>query len=233
MSKHKDDKHRNHESGAEWSLGHDERRPGQPAPDDPAPRPIELSPEDQAAEQPAEVAELREQLANKDKEIAELKDRYLRALADTDNIRKRMRQQSEDAIRLQRENLLRDLLPITDNLERAVEAARGGGNGKPIVEGVEMVLRSLLDFLRRNGVSPRESVGRPFDPQFHEAVDHVESGEHPPNTVISEFHRGYQVGERVLRPARVAVAKAPSDASPSDGPPRKNSDGGGGENNNH
>jgi len=233
MSKHKDDKHRNHESGAEWSLGHDERRPGQPAPNDPAQRPIELSPEDQAAEQPAEVAELREQLANKDKEIAELKDRYLRALADTDNIRKRMRQQSEDAIRLQRENLLRDLLPITDNLERAVEAARGGGNGKPIVEGVEMVLRSLLDFLRRNGVSPRESVGRPFDPQFHEAVDHVESGEHPPNTVISEFHRGYQVGERVLRPARVAVAKAPSDASPSDGPPRKNSDGGGGENNNH
>jgi molecular chaperone GrpE len=233
MSKHKDDKHRNHESGAEWSLGHDERRPGQPAPNDPAQRPIELSPEDQAAEQPAEVAELREQLANKDKEIAELKDRYLRALADTDNVRKRMRQQSEDAIRLQRENLLRDLLPITDNLERAVEAARGGGNGKPIVEGVEMVLRSLLDFLRSNGVSPRESVGRPFDPQFHEAVDHVESGEHPPNTVISEFHRGYQVGERVLRPARVAVAKAPSGASPSDGPPRKNSDGGGGENNNH
>ena len=233
MTKHKDDKHRNHESGAEWSLGHDERRPGQPAPNDPAQRPIELSPEDQAAEQPAEVAELREQLANKDKEIAELKDRYLRALADTDNIRKRMRQQSEDAIRLQRENLLRDLLPITDNLERAVEAARGGGNGKPIVEGVEMVLRSLLDFLRSNGVSPRESVGRPFDPQFHEAVDHVESGEHPPNTVISEFHRGYQVGERVLRPARVAVAKAPSDASPSDGPPRKNSDSGGGENNNH
>lgn len=233
MSKHKDDKHRNHESGAEWSLGHDEPRPGQPAPNDPAQRPIELSPEDQAAEQPAEVAELREQLANKDKEIAELKDRYLRALADTDNIRKRMRQQSEDAIRLQRENLLRDLLPIADNLERAVEAARGGGNGKPIVEGVEMVLRSLLDFLRSNGVSPRESVGQPFDPQFHEAVDHVENGEHPPNTVISEFHRGYQVGERVLRPARVAVAKAPSGASPSDGPPRKNSDGGSGENNNH
>jgi molecular chaperone GrpE len=226
-SKHKDDKHRNHESGAEWSLGHDERPPGQPAPNDPARRPIELSSEDQAAEQPAEVAELREQLANKDKEIAELKDRYLRALADTDNIRKRMRQQSEDAIRLQRENLLRDLLPITDNLERAVEAARGGGNGKPIVEGVEMVLRSLLDFLRSNGVSPRESVGQPFDPQFHEAVDHVESGEHPPNTVISEFHRGYQVGERVLRPARVAVAKAPSGALPSDGPPRKNNDGGG------
>jgi molecular chaperone GrpE len=226
MSKHKDEKHRHGESAAEWSLGHDEHKP---TPEDPAQRPIELNPDDMAA--PPEGAgihepaanQLADQLADKDKEIAELKDKYLRALADTDNIRKRMRQQSEDTVRLQRENLLRDLLPITDNLERAVEAARGGGNGKPIVEGVEMVLRSLLDFLRTNGVIPRESVGRPFDPQFHEAVDHVESGEHPPNTVISEFHRGYQVGERVLRPARVAVAKAPS----RDGPSRKNGEDGG------
>ena len=175
MSKHKDEKHRHHESAAEWSLGHDERGPT----DDPAERTIELSRDDLAAPQSVEMAALREQIANKDKEVAELKDKYLRALADTENIRKRMRQQSEDTVRLQRENLLRDLLPITDNLERAVEAARGGGNGKPIVEGVEMVLRSLLDFLRTNGVIPRESVGRPFDPQFHEAVDHVESGEHP------------------------------------------------------
>jgi len=204
-------------------MGHDEHKLG----DDPAASPIELSQDDMTAPQSADMAALREQIANKDKEIAELKDKYLRALADTENVRKRTRQQSEDTVRLQRENLLRDLLPVTDNLERAVEAARGGGNGKPIVEGVEMVLRSLLDFLRANGVVPRESVGRPFDPQFHEAVDHVESGEHPPNTVINEFHRGYQVGERVLRPARVAVAKAPSHLS------RKNGeDGDGGVENN-
>ncbi len=204
-------------------MGHDEHKLG----DDPAASPIELSQDDITAPQSADMAALREQIANKDKEIAELKDKYLRALADTENVRKRTRQQSEDTVRLQRENLLRDLLPVTDNLERAVEAARGGGNGKPIVEGVEMVLRSLLDFLRANGVVPRESVGRPFDPQFHEAVDHVESGEHPPNTVINEFHRGYQVGERVLRPARVAVAKAPSHLS------RKNGeDGDGGVENN-
>ncbi len=225
MSKHKDEKHRHHESGAEWSLGHDDPRPSAEAPQGRS-DPIELSPNDQAGDPPAPMAALQEQLANKDKEIAELKDKYLRALADTDNIRKRMRQQSEDTVRLQRENLLRDLLPITDNLERAVDAARGGGNGKPIVEGVEMVLRSLLDFLRNNGVSPRDSVGQPFDPQFHEAVDHVESGEHPPNTVISEFHRGYQVGERVLRPARVAVAKAPASEDPSS----KNRQDGGGQN---
>src|SRR5438876_11924319 len=99
---------------------------------------------------------------------------------------------------------------------------------KTSVEGVEMVLRSLLDFQRANGVTPRESVGRPFDPQFHEAVDHVESHEHPPNAIISEFHRGYQVGERVLRPAWVAVAKAP----PRDGPPGKNGEDGDGVENN-
>jgi molecular chaperone GrpE len=221
MSKNKDEKNHSQESAPEWSLGHDESGP---APNDPGQSPIHLSPDDVATPDASEAAGIREQLANKDKEIAELRDKYLRALADTENIRKRMRQQSEESVRLQREKLLRDLLPITDNLERAVEAARGGGNGKPIVEGVEMVLRSLLEFLRANGVTPRESVGQPFDPQFHEAVDHVESGEHPPNTVISEFHRGYQVGDRVLRPARVAVAKAPS----SDGPSRKNGEQSGG-----
>src|ERR1700688_3213842 len=221
MSKNKDEKNHRQESAPEWSLGHDESGP---APNDPGQSPIHLSPDDVATPDASEAVGIREQLANKDKEIAELRDKYLRALADTENVRKRMRQQSEESVRLQREKLLRDLLPITDNLERAVEAARGGGNGKPIVEGVEMVLRSLLDFLRSNGVSPRDSVGRPFDPQFHEAVDHVESGEHPPNTVISEFHRGYQVGDRVLRPARVAVAKAPS----SDSPSRKNGEQSGG-----
>jgi molecular chaperone GrpE len=213
MSKHNDEKHRNQQSAPEWSLGHDDEVAANEAAGDP----IELSPGDVATAESAELASLREQIAAKDREIAEVKDKYLRALADTENVRKRMRQQSEESIRLQRENLLRDLLPITDNLERAVDAARGGGNGKPIVEGIEMVLRSLLDLLRANGVMPQDSVGRSFDPQFHEAVDHVESVEHPPNTVISEFHRGYQVGERVLRPARVAVAKAPS----RNDPPRK------------
>ena len=149
------------------------------------------------------------ELAAKDQEIAELKDKYLRVLADTDNMRKRMRQQSEDGLRLQREGLLRDLLPVVDNLERAVEAARGSGGGGSIVEGVEMVLRSLMDFMRGHGVTTSESVGRQFDPNLHEAVDHVETPEHQPNTVINEFHRGYQMGDRVLRPARVAVAKAP------------------------
>jgi len=156
----------------------------------------------------AELEKLHQQIAEKDLEIAELKDKYLRVLADLENARKRARIQAEETIRLQRENLVRDLLPIIDNLERAVGAAQGGGNGKSIVEGVEMVLRSMFDFLKSQGVSQLNAIGQTFDPQRHEAVDHVVSPAHPPNTVIAEFHRGYQIGERTLRPARVSVAKA-------------------------
>jgi molecular chaperone GrpE len=155
----------------------------------------------------SDVEKLHAQIADKNREIAELKDKYLRTLAESENIRKRVRQQSEESVRLQRENLLRDLLPIADNLERAVEAARTAAGGKPIVEGVEMVLRSLFDFLKSHGVSQISAVGQPFDPQRHEAVDHVESSEHPPNTVVSEFHRGYLIGDRMLRPSRVSVAR--------------------------
>ena len=168
---------------------------------------IELRPEAAVAE-PAETDKLTAQIAEKDKEIAELKDKYLRTLADFDNARKRLRQQGEESVRLQRENLLRGILPIVDNLERAVAAAKGGGNGKSIVEGVELVLQSLHDWLKNEGVTPLNAVGQAFDPQRHEAMDQVESAAHPPNTVVSEFHRGYLIGERMLRPARVTVAKS-------------------------
>ncbi|MGH7948316.1 MAG: nucleotide exchange factor GrpE [Candidatus Binataceae bacterium] len=150
---------------------------------------------------------LEAKLAEKENELAELKDKYLRALAEAENVRKRLRHQSEENIRFQREAMLRDLLPIVDNLERAVEAARGGGNGKPIVEGVEMVLNSMREFLRSHGVTPMTAVGEPFDPARHEAVDTVPSDTHPPNTVVDEVHRGYQVGDRTLRPARVTVSR--------------------------
>jgi len=155
--------------------------------------------------------ELQSKLDEKDREIADLKDKYLRALADGENARKRIRQQSEESARIQKEGLLRDLLPVVDNLERAIGAARDGANdSRVIVEGVQMVLRSLLDFLKTHGVVPIVSAGQPFDPARHEAVDHVASDAHPPNTVVNEFHRGYLIGDRVLRPAGVTVAKGSS-----------------------
>jgi molecular chaperone GrpE len=131
----------------------------------------------------------------------------LRTLAESENARKRIRQQSEESVRIQRESILRDLLPIIDNLERALAAAREGTDPKTILDGVQMTVRALLDFLRAQGVTPVASVGQAFDPARHEAVDHVASDVHPPNTVVDEFHRGYQIGERILRPARVSVAK--------------------------
>jgi molecular chaperone GrpE len=146
-------------------------------------------------------------IAEKDKEIAELKDKYLRALADSENARKRIRQQADESVRIQRESILRDLLPIIDNLERALAAAREGADAKTILDGVEMTLKALLDFLRAQGVTPVASVGQTFDPTRHEAVDHVASDQHRANTVVDEFHRGYQIGERILRPARVSVSK--------------------------
>jgi molecular chaperone GrpE len=158
----------------------------------------------------SELDSLRAQLGEKDKEIAELKDKYLRALADSENVRKRVRQQSEDSIRIQREAILRDLLPIIDNLERALEAARKGAEVKVVVDGVEMTVKALIDFLRAQGVTPLQSVGQTFDPNRHEAADHVESQIHPANTVVDEFHRGYLIGDRTLRPARVSVAKGTS-----------------------
>jgi molecular chaperone GrpE len=166
----------------------------------------ELDPADAGSEL-EQGGDLEAQLAEKDKEIAELKDKYLRTLADSENARKRVRQQSEESVRIQREAILRDLLPIIDNLERALVAARNGTDPKTIVAGVEMTVRALIDFLRAQGVTPLQAVGQAFDPNRHEAVDHVASAAHPPNTVVDEFHRGYLIGERVLRPARVSVAK--------------------------
>ncbi len=171
---------------------------------------------------------LQAQLEAKDREIAELNDKYLRALAEQENSRKRIRQQGEESVRLQRESLLRDLLPIVDNLELAVTAARGVGNGESIVAGIEMVLRSLHDLLRGHGVTPQEVVGSGFNPKFHEAVDHVESPEHQPNTVVREYRRGYQIGDRVLRPARVTVAKAPPEQAKAHHEHRHREDGGAG-----
>lgn len=156
----------------------------------------------------AEFDEVSHKLAAAEKELAEFKDKYLRALADNENARKRIRQQADESVRIQREELLRDFLPVVDNLERALEAARGGGNGKSIVQGVEMVLAMMHDYLKSHGVSSVAALGQPFDPKLHEAVALIESAEHEPNTVIGEHDRGYKVGDRTLRPARVSVAKA-------------------------
>ncbi|MBI4523924.1 MAG: nucleotide exchange factor GrpE [Deltaproteobacteria bacterium] len=157
----------------------------------------------------SETEQLRQQLQVKEQEAKENHDRYLRQLADLENFKKRMAREKADAIRYANEGLARDLLPVLDNLERAVEHARGGGNGKTLLEGIEMVLKGFLDVFSKHGVTQVSAVGQLFDPKKHEAIAHVESEQHAPNTVISEYHKGYYLLDRLLRPALVTVAKTP------------------------
>ena len=131
-----------------------------------------------------ELAELREKLEAKEKEAKEHHERYLRQVAEVDNFKKRINRDKEDAIRYANENLIRDILPVIDNLERAIAHAQGGGNGKPLVEGVEMVLRGLLDVIGKHGVVQVPAVGEVFDPGKHEAMAQVESSQYEPNTVV-------------------------------------------------
>jgi len=137
-------------------------------------------------------------------------DRWLRAAADLENFKKRMARERTEAVRFANESFIRDLLPIVDNLERALEHARQGGNGKSIVEGLELVLKALVDVLERHGVTKVEAAGAPFDPTHHEAVAHVETGELEPNRVLEQHQAGYLLNERLLRPALVSVSKAPA-----------------------
>ena len=148
---------------------------------------------------PSEIDQLRA-------EIAAATDRVLRERAELENYKKRMAREKADAIRFGCEPLLRDLLPIIDNLRRALDHARTSQDVAPITEGITLVLRSLDETLERHGVQVVDACGRRFDPSRHEAIGHVES-EQPPNTVIAEHQRGYLLHDRLLRPALVTVGK--------------------------
>jgi molecular chaperone GrpE len=156
-----------------------------------------------------DLASLRTRLAAKTQEAKENYDRYVRQIAETENFKKRNARERDDAIRFANEMLLKDLLPVIDNLERAIAHATGGENGKPLVEGVEMVLKGFLDVLNKFGVSPIVAVGQPFDPSRHEAIAQVDSDLHEPNVVVEELHKGYMFRDRLLRAALVSVAKGP------------------------
>ena len=157
----------------------------------------------------AELDNLRRELLTKEAEAKENYDRFLRQVAELENFKRRSAREREDVSRFANETLIKDLLGVVDNLERAVAHASGGGNGKPIVEGVEMVLKGLLDVLAKHGATQISAVGQPFDPSKHEAMAHVESDKHPANHVVEELHKGYLLRDRLLRPALVSVAKPP------------------------
>jgi molecular chaperone GrpE len=173
--------------------------------------PVEV--EAPAPEAPAEVlapdplAELEKKLAQAEKEKKENWDKYLRTAADVENLRKRQKRELEDTKFETKNKVLKEMLPVVDNLERAIEHAGGTGEKNPIVEGVQLVLRQFTTAFERLDVTPIDAMGQPFDPNLHEAISQQESDQ-PPGTIVQVLQRGYRAGDRLLRPTLVVVAKA-------------------------
>jgi molecular chaperone GrpE len=173
--------------------------------------PVIVEPPDDPPPAASREEELEVALATAEKEKKDNWDKYLRSVADLENAKKRHRRDLDDAKADVKTRVLKEMLPVVDNLERAIEhAEHGAGDPHAIVEGVRLVLRQFMTAFERLEVTPIEAMGQPFDPMLHEAISQQESADHPPGTVISVLQRGYRQGERLLRPAMVVVARAPA-----------------------
>lgn len=165
----------------------------------------------QTSETPAAEPEaLAQALAAVTAERDEYKDMLLRARAEFDNYRKRTLREAERLRKTATEALIRDLLPVVDNLERA--AAHAGDAPQAFAEGVTMVLMQLKDTLAARGLEAIPAAGEIFDPSVHEALSQMPSKEHPAGVVMDEFQRGYRIGDYVVRPAKVVVSGGPPDS---------------------
>jgi molecular chaperone GrpE len=145
------------------------------------------------------------------RQLQDRQDRLLRALAETENLRRRAQRDREDYVKYANETLLRDIIPVLDNFDRALGAARAAGESGNVVSGVELIQRELLRVLEKAGLTRYSAVGERFDPTRHEAIARVVSADRPPDTVVQETAAGYLLNGRVLRPALVAVAGAPDE----------------------
>jgi molecular chaperone GrpE len=150
--------------------------------------------------------DLNEQFEAKQQELEDALQRYLRLAADFDNFRRRTRQEMDNVRKTAAEHLISELLPVLDNFERALAAARSLFP-ENVVTGIDMIYRQLWQVLAQSGVQLVEAAGKPFDPAFHQALEQVETDDAPEGTVIEEAQRGYLLHGKVLRPAMVKVAK--------------------------
>jgi len=170
-------------------------------------------PGEQTAEgEPNELAGLKQTLAAKTDEAQGLQERYLRLAAEFDNFKKLAQKEQREFSRFANENILKELLPIIDNLERAIQAAKEQNenqNRNGLIQGVELTLKQFLEALTKFGVQPITSVGEPFDPACHQAVARVESAA-PENSVVEEYQKGYRLHDRILRAAMVTVSTGPA-----------------------
>jgi molecular chaperone GrpE len=169
-----------------------------------------VTPETAAARSPETGGEDWEtKLAAKDRECSDAKDQYLRLYAEFENYKRRAQRDQQDYTKFAAEKVLKELLPIVDNLERAVSHARGAQADASIVDGMALIVRQFHDALRKNGCEPIDAVGKPFDPAFHQALAQIESTDHDVDTIVEEAQRGYLLHGRILRPSLVTVSKKP------------------------
>ena len=166
----------------------------------------EAAPSDDAAEVDQHAA-LQAQIDQLTQERSTLLDQLLRRQAEFENYRRRVDRERAETYARSRAEVVLELLPVIDNFERALASLEhSGSDAKSLRQGIELIHRQLNDALAKLGLEPVESVGQAFDPNVHEAVSAEPSSEHEENTVIAEFERGYRLGEKLLRPAKVKVA---------------------------
>jgi molecular chaperone GrpE len=150
---------------------------------------------------------LGEKLNEKEKECAVNYDKYLRAVAELDNYKKRTAREKTDIIKYGKEDVIRDMLPFVDSLDRALEHAESNTDIQAFKEGLKLIQDQLLCSLKKHGVERIECTGKEFDPNFHEAMLQADSEHYEENKVIGEFERGYLLNGRLLRPSKVSVCK--------------------------
>lgn len=172
------------------------------------------------------MEELKQALAAKTEEIKALQDKYLRLAAEFDNYKRLSQREQRDYARFANESLLKELLPIIDNLERAIRASKENQGRDGLIQGVELILKQFMETLAKLGVRPIPSVGMAFDPSRHQAVARVESSNVPPDSVVEECQRGYYLHDRVLRAAMVTVAAGENtEQGPASGGPQESPSG--------
>lgn len=152
-----------------------------------------------------------DEFAKMSEELREWRDKYMRALAESENMRKRLTKEKQEFVEFAKRDLFRDLLDPVDQFTVALAHA---DNASPDVQqwamGFKMILTQLEEFLSRQGIKPFDSLGKPFDPSRHEALETIETTEEPDGTILREYKRGYLIHDQLLRPAAVQVAKTPT-----------------------
>ena len=180
----------------------------------------EISEEESAEAEEVPVAEIVEEeegpseLEQAQQEAKDLRDEMLRMRAETDNLRKRLQKEKQDSVQFANERLIKQLIPIFENLDRALKAP--DTNVDSLKEGVQLTSDQVLALFKKENVEPIQAVGEPFDPSIHEVLSQIESNDHDENTVIEEFSKGYRMNGRVLLPTRVVTSKKPQNAEPKD-----------------